>query len=256
MTVPIFVIRFSPWAAALAGFFLLEVQWRWPHAYPWPFFGTLLAFLISAVAIAWRRIPWSELLHNLCPTVLALVVLGLAALHLETTLERQVLTACFLFIPVLALELLFLLAFDPRRYPVNGFSRFNMALVPLCMAAAAFGLAGLIIFVQVPSWTAVASLTVLAALLLFITSHPTASPAQRRRWTLLGGAAGLHAGICVALLPVGLGVLAALAALMVGSVLRIRRYAYQPIPPRGLALGEGLGAGVAFLLLLLTARWG
>lgn len=255
MTVPIFVIRFSPWAAALAGFFFLEGQWQWPHAYPWPLLAALLSVLVSAVVIAWKRVPWFELINNLCPTVLLLVALGLAALHLETPLERQVLTGLFLLVPLMALEILFLLAFDPRRYPVNGFSRFNVALVPLCVAAAAFGLAGLAIFVQVPAWSVVIALTLLSALLLFVTSHPTASPAQRRRWTLLGGLAGLHAGMCVALLPVGLGVLAALAALMVGFVLRIRRYAYQPVPPRALALGEGLGAGAAFLILLLTARW-
>jgi hypothetical protein len=255
MKVPIFVIRFSPWAAALAGFFLLEAQWRWPHAYPWPLLAALAAVLVSAAAIAWKRVSWLELANSLCPTVLMLVGMGLTALHLETLLERQVLTGIFIVIPLLALELLFLLAFDPRRYPVNGFSRFNVALVPLCIAAAAFGLAGLVIFVQVPAWTVVIALALLSALLLFVTSHPTASPAQRRRWTLLGGLAGLHAGICVALLPVGLGVLAALAALMVGFVLRIRRYAYQPIPPRSLALGEGLSAGAAFLILLLTARW-
>ena len=60
MTVPIFAIRFSPWAAALAGFFLLEGQWEWPHAYPWPLLVALVAVLISAVMIAWKRVPWLE----------------------------------------------------------------------------------------------------------------------------------------------------------------------------------------------------
>lgn len=255
MKLPIFVIRLSPWAATLTAFFLLEAQWQWPRLYPWPLVGAILGFLLSAALIVWRRVSWHETVMSLLPTTLTLAALTLSALHLETLLERQVFIALFMLVPLLALELLFLLAFDPTRYPVNAFSRFNVALVPLCIAGTAFGLSGLLIFIQLPSWIAIAVLTALAALLLYVTSHPTASMVQRRRWAFLGAAAGLHAGICVALLPVGLPVLAALSALFVGAVLRIRRYAYQPVPPRALALVEGIGTSAAFLILLLTARW-
>jgi hypothetical protein len=72
---------------------------------------------------------------------------------------------------------------------------------------------------------------------------------------LLGGFVGLHAGIFNLLLPLAMTVHGALAALIFSVPLRMRRYAYDPVPSNTIAISEGVLAALCFGVLLFTARW-
>ena len=116
-------------------------------------------------------------------------------------------------------------------------------------------LAGVSIFLRAPWWLVPLALTTVSATLAFSTTHPTADPKHRRRWTLLGACAGLHAAALALFLPVGLLVHGAIAALMVAFPLRLRRYAFAPHPSRAHAWSESVIASVLLLGLLVSARW-
>ncbi len=253
---PYLFLRLLPWLVGAAGFAAAEWTWRHPSDYPWALAAVLVAYVASGIVLGWRRLGAHDLTMKMLTPAVAFVALALASLLAEQPTERIALTILLAVVPGYALELLFLLAHQPSRYPVNGLSRLNLALVPLAAFCFAVGLVGMQIFVQLPKWITLAAFTGVGALLSFLTEHPGVERAIRVRWTAFGALLGLHVGALAVVLPVGLEVIGALAAIAFAWPLRARRYGYEPKPPRSLAAAESAGAMVLFLTILLVSRWG
>lgn len=252
---PYLLLRVLPWLVGVAGFLAAEWTWRHPSDYPWALVAVLVAYLASSVVLGWKRLGPKDLVTKMLTPAIAFVTLSLAALLAERMEERLALTALLTLVPAYALDLLFLLTHQPSRYPVNGLSRFNLALVPLSAFCAAVGLVGMQIFVQLPKWIIILSFTILGATLARLTEHPNVGRVVVGRWTIFGAILGLHVGILSVVLPVGLEVIGALAAIAFAWPLRARRYGYEPKPPRSLAIAETTGATVLYLAILLVSRW-
>ncbi len=252
---PYLFLRTLSWLVGVAAFLAAEWTWRHPSDYPWALVIVLAAYLVASVVIGWKRLGPKDLATKMLMPAVAFITLCLASLLAERSEERIGLTILLTVVPAYALDLLFLLTHQPSRYPVNGLSRFNLALVPLAAFCAAVGLVGMQIFVQLPKWITILSFTALGATFARLTEHPSVAPAVVRRWTLFGALLGLHIGILSVVLPVGLEVIGALAALAFAWPLRARRYSYEPKPPRRLAIAETTGATVLYLAILLVSRW-
>ncbi len=249
------ITRFSPWLVGAAA--LLASQWTWshPHDYPWIFGAVLVGYVAACVALGWKRLGPKDLAAKMVMPGFAFASLVLASLMAERIEERILLTVMLTVIPLYALELLHLLAHQPSRYPVNGLSRLNLALVPLSAYCIAVGLVGMQIFIRWPDWATLLSFTALGAAVARVTEHPTVGRAASLRWIAFGAVIGLHVGLLAIVLPVGLEVIGSLAALAFAWPLRARRYSYEPKPPRRLAWIEGTGATVFFIAILLVSRW-
>lgn len=249
------VIRFSPWLVGVAA--LLAAQWTWTHPrdYPWALASVLLAYFAASLALGWKKLGPKDLAAKMMMPGFAFASLVLASLMAERMEERLLLTILMTAVPLYSLELLYLLAHQPSRYPVNGLSRLNLALVPLSAYCLAVGLVGMQIFIRTPDWATVAAFTLIGAAVARITEHPTVGRAASVRWIAFGGLLGLHVGLLAVTLPVGLEVIGSLAALAFAFPLRARRYSYEPKPPRRLAMVEGAGATVLFVAILLVSRW-
>lgn len=252
---PYLLLRILPWLVGGASFFAAEWTWRNPQDYPLVLGIALVIYFAASVLIGWKRLELKDLAAKMLLPAIAFVGLALASLMAEQPIERNVLTALFAIIPAYGLELLYLLTHQPSRYPVNGLSRFNLALVPLSAFSFSVGLIGMQIFIHLPKWVILFSFTALYALLAFLTDHPNAERASKMRWTVFGALLGLQIGILSVILPVGLEAIGGIAALAVAWPLRARRYTYEPKPPRSLAVAESIGALVLFFAILLVSRW-
>ncbi len=248
-------LRLLPWLVGALGLAASEWVWRHPEDYPWPLAATILAFLAASAVLAWKQLSLREWLNKMLPTAIAAASAALVFLMIEQTWERVILTIAFAGLPLFALELLFLLAYQPTRYPVNGLSRLNLALVPVTVFSLALGLVGMQVFIRSPDWLTVLVFAATGACLALLTAHPSDSRLQHARWGLFGALIGLHAGILCIILPLALPVIGCLAALTFAWPLRARRYGHEPKPPARLAWTEGLAALVLFLTLVLTSRW-
>ncbi|MDO8617947.1 MAG: hypothetical protein Q7N87_03630 [Candidatus Uhrbacteria bacterium] len=243
--------------AITAFFSFLAALWQWVHPlnYPWPlvWFGVWVVF--ASFILVWRHLSWRDALDKLIPFFITLLSLGLGFLVVGSFFGRLVLTALFIGIPYFILELLFLLIHAPARYPVNGLSRFNIALVPVATLFFAASLNGLNVGLRLPWWIITGAFCIFGAALFFFTAHPTASRVHRLRWSALGGLVGAHIGILEWVLPLSMFAQGALAAFLLFVPLRFRRYLYQPQPARRVAWSESVLASVCFLVILISARW-
>ncbi|MEI7511956.1 MAG: hypothetical protein WCK01_00650 [Candidatus Uhrbacteria bacterium] len=255
------LLRCLPWLVGALGFFAFEWTWKDAGIYPYSLFVPWIALIIAALLIGWRKVSFNELIEKMAVPTIAFATLALVCLFAEQPIERGFLTALGAGIPLLSLELLFLYAYQPTRYPVNAISRLNLALVPLTAFFLAVGLMGLQIFLTDPAWEHVAdpvtlgAFMLLGAVLTLITGHPTSDRAHRVRWTAFGALLGLHIGLLCIILPVSLSVIGCIAALGFAAPLRARRYGYDPKPPIQLAWVEGISAFVLFMTILLVSRW-
>ena len=243
-----------PWLSGGANFLAVGWQYQAPLYYPWPLVAGLGLHLLVVVLYG-RRLTRKETAEKMLPSVLALAALATTVLLAEGFYVRFLLALLAGTISLLTLKLFFLFCFDRPRYPVNSLSHVNLALVPLTAFFLAWGLSGLAIFIRLPWWAVLLIYVPVPAGLYGVTAHPTASKADAWRWAGLGAYVGLMTVVLLELLPVGMLVQGALAAVLTAVPLRIRRYAYQPRPPRKLAYLETILAVVAFLALLLLARW-
>jgi hypothetical protein len=255
------ILRCLPWLVGALGFVALEWTWRDANVYPWPLVAPWVALVLSALLIGWRKVSIGELVEKMTMPAIAYAALGLACLLVEQPFEQILFTALGVGIPLLSLELLFLYAYQPTRYPVNAISRLNLALVPLTAYFLAIGLIGLQIFLTDPAWEQIADpitfgiFAALGAILALITCHPTSDRWHRTRWAIFGALLGLQIGILCAIMPVALPVIGCVAALGLAAPLRARRYGHDPKPPTKLAWAEGTMAFVFFITLLLVSRW-
>jgi hypothetical protein len=249
------LVRGLPWLIGISAFLACQWQWRHPSVYPYPLLASLVAFCAASGLIAYRRLSLDELLSKMAPAVIALSSMGFAFLLVEAPESRLALSILFAGASIVSLEMLWLLVFDPARYPVHGLSRLNVAYMPLSIFFTNLGLAGLGYFLRTPEWIAPAVLATLGAASFWLTSPNAHGKGQRLRWTILGAAVGLQAGILTIILPVSIVVQGCLAAMLIAIPLRIRRYGSDPVPRRAVAVSEGVSVGVIFITVLLMSRW-
>ncbi len=251
---PLF-LRVLPWLLGAAVFLVAEGQWRYQELYPWMLFFVPLLWVIGVFLISWQRIRFFALVEKMVPSFFLFAACIVGALMLESTYMALALSITCGLVCFLSLELLFALVRDPVRYPVNGLSRFNLALIPMIGFLAAASLNGLLVFVRLNSWIPFVVLSLVCGILYVVTVHSSAGRSERMRWFVIGMLVGLHTATLVALLPIPLFVHGALTALIWSFPLRVRRYAYQPLPPRSIAWSEAVLLLIGFGALLFTAKW-
>lgn len=252
---PFALVRALPWLTAVLGFFLAQEQWRDSTSYPWPLVSLFALFLVSAISLRWRREGILDAVKNILPTCLVLFACGLAFLMVEEPIGRWILSFAVAIIPCITLELLYVSAHEPARYPVNGLSRWNLVLVPITACCIALSLNGFFVFLRQPLYIAPISFALIGSLLFGLTSHPSADTSHRRRWVGIGALVGLHVGVLTVLLPIATAVHGALAAIVFSIPLRIRRYAYAPVPAKSIAVSEGVLVVACLFVLLFVSRW-
>lgn len=250
-----FLLRPLPWLVGGLSLLLSWLQWEFPFAYPWPLVVLLVAYLAAGILYAYDHLKFWDAAARILPAGLFLVSAAVAFLIIEQPLVRAVLCLVVAFIPFFSLDLLYLALYDPAKYPVNGLSRFNLALAPSSIFLLTIGLGGLQVFLKVQPWIVLLVLPIYAGIFFLITSHPTADQAHRSRWTGVGALVGFKAAALSLALPVALPVQGALAALLVALPLRVRRYGYAPEPTRRQAILETCLHLSCFVLLLLVSRW-
>ncbi|MCE9586598.1 hypothetical protein K8R04_04795 [Candidatus Uhrbacteria bacterium] len=249
------LVRGLPLFIGLIAFAVCQWQWRDASIYPWPLVAVVIGYGAAAGLIAHRRLSLEELVSKMAPGVVVLFSMGFAFLMVETPESRLAVSILFSGSAAVSLEMLWMLVFDPARYPVHGLSRLNIAFMPLAAFFTCLGLTGLGYFIRTPEWITPAAMSALGALAFFLTSHHSHNDAHRNRWTILGAAIGLQAGILAIILPVSIVVQGAFAAFLFAIPLRIRRYSTGTTRRYVAAWGEGIGVTVLFLTVLLVSRW-
>lgn len=251
----ILLYRLFPLLGALlvSGFFWMQLQW--PTSFPIFAIGGILIAPVLSTLLAVKRIRWGDVTEKMTPTYLLHAALAFGLLLAEGTVPRTAILALSGLSTFLSLELVFLLAFHPSAYPVNGISRINIAYVPIAMWYALSTLAGLRIFLHISwEWTLVP--TMLLGLALFrTTGHPGASRTQNNIWSLIGALAGLEIGWVSLHLPLSMGMQGLVATLLLTALLRVRRYLYDPKPSRRSAIVESVGLAAVMLACVGTANW-
>ncbi len=248
-------LRFLPTLTAVMVVGVALLQWRYPFTYPWPWVVLCVWYVGAAVMLAWRHLSWREGWQQMIPSIVMVGAGMLGSLMATTLLAKLLLAVTVAGLAFFFLELLFLSVYAPSRYPVNGLSRLNIALIPLALFCIAATMSGLSVFIQFSRWILLGGTVLTTMILFYVTSHPSAHRAHRLRWGALGGAVGLHIGVLSFLLPVSMAVQGALSALLVVLPLRLRRYAYQPRPTMRVTWVES-GVGLScFLIVLVIARW-
>ncbi|MEO5927246.1 MAG: hypothetical protein ABIO72_00925 [Patescibacteria group bacterium] len=251
----ILLYRFLPLLVAVLEGVLFWSQMNNPLTYPWIVVFGIIALPAATVAIAWKRLPLSDAFERILPSFILLLALAFALLLVEGPLAVWAVIIIASVSVFISLELLFLLVYDPPRYPVNGISRANIAYVPIAVWYAASTSVGLLVFLHTPPIWHVALMTVLGAVLFRTTGHSGASLHEKAVWSLLGALVGVHIGLLGIMLPISMPMHGLIAAFLVSVTLRARRYLYAPHPSPRQAWIEGVAAVLLFVTSLSTAKW-
>ena len=194
-------------------------------------------------------------IRSTVPMIITIVAGGYGMLLTEGALSLWIIPIAIGVFSYLFLELLFLSLYFSARYPVNGISHVNLATVPLIFWLVSFTSVGLTVFINGSRLIPIAALGAVSLILFYTISHPEASPADRRRWALLGMWIGIHIGIMGVVLPLTLPVHACLAAICGAFALRVRRYTSLPMIPVKIRVTEMIGFSIFFVAILATASW-
>ncbi len=251
----VLVLRALPFLVGLLEAGLFWSQHNYPMTYPWLVGVAALILPCAAYAISWKRLELRDMMEKMAPSFLVLLSFGFGLLLIEEVWSLWVVIIGAGLCSFLALELLFLLCYEPASYPVNALSRLNIAFVPLTIWYAVATSYGLMVFIHANHVWHVALCAVLGVLLFRTTGHPGATDEQNRMWTVLGGVIGAQVGLVGLVLPVTMPVQGLVALLILTSALRVRRYLYAPKPTVRLAWVEGCAAGVCLIASLATAKW-
>lgn len=265
---PILLLRLLPLINGVLGFIMAREQWKWTDVYPWPLVAHITAFAFSMGLIGWKRISPKDFVEKMSLPLLAMIATGTAFLVFEEEWVHGLLTGAMAFISFFSLELFFVSQYHSMKYPLNGLSRWNMALIPCIGFLGGAVLQGIQTFllwpmvssggedaVLWPLWIEPVILAVVGAVAYIVTSHPTATRPLRIKWMMLGALIGLQIGILGLMMPVPTSTFGALVAICLAIPLRIRRYAYAPVPPRSLAWAEGLSMLGCLIAILMGSRW-
>jgi hypothetical protein len=249
------VIRLLP--AFLGAFTALAFAYQARDAahYPWIAVAALAAFGVGGFLIAWSRHRHVGDARPLIPGLIAIASAAFGLILAEGALAAWIIPVIAGGTALLVSELLFLSLYAPARYPVNGLSHVNLVLVPIALWFAAYASLGLTVFVDAARVIPIAVIGAVSLALFSATSHAEASPATRRRWTLIGGWIGIQTGILIAALPLDLIASSTFVALTLAYVLRTRRYGIPPAIPTRQIVAEALAFSVLLIVILATARW-
>ncbi|MEN9558652.1 MAG: hypothetical protein RL141_1021 [Candidatus Parcubacteria bacterium] len=223
--------------------------------YPWVAAMAPITFAAAAVFIGWKRISLSELAVRVAPSVLALASAAYGLLLAEGIFASVLIPLFGGVISFVALTLLFFVIFLPSRYPVNGLSYFNLALVPVVLWLVQYASVGLTMFVHASRWIPLSVLAGTGAMLFWSTAHVESEHAHRRRWSMLGAWIGVQLGLLGLLLPVEIILHGGYAALLGAFALRARRYGIAPRVSRPIVWAEAVGGVLLLAVMLATARW-
>lgn len=253
----ILLLRLAPMLAGFAIYGLFEWQWTHPLFFPWPLLGAMTVYLLIAGRMAFGLKDRWGMVWKMIPGLLLLGSAMVCALLFEEAFLQHGLSFFVAIAAYLSLELSFLVAYDPSRYPVHGLTYLDVGVIPLTNALLVWGMVGVRTFQKfmLPFWIPVVVLSFVNMIGFIATSHPDASRAQRRAWAFFGAAIGAALGGLVLFLPLTMPAQALLAALLVAAPLRLRRYAFSPHPPRAMAWFEGVAFFVLFFGLLLLSPW-
>lgn len=251
----IILLRFLPFLTALVEAAVFAAQLRAPLRYPWIVGIGVLALPFASLAISWGRVRFLDMIEKMTPSFVLVASLAFALLLAETRASQIWIVVLAASATLASLELLFLLAFNPSRYPVHGLSRVNIAYVPIAIWYAASTSSGMLIFLHMDRMWHIILLIALGAALFRTTGHPQASRRENAVWMLVGAIVGGNVGLLGTLLPVSMSTQGVIAAVILCAVLRARRYKYDPRPPARQARMEGVLALIAFAALLVTAKW-
>ena len=251
----IIFLRLLPVLVALLQAAVFYGQLTQPLKYPWIVLLGVLALPLAAFAISWRRLAARDMISKMLPAFILLVVLAFSLLLVEGRLAAWLIILIATAASFISLELLFLLIYNPSRYPVNGISRVHIAYVPIAVWYAAATSSGLLVFLHTERQWHVVSMVVLGAILFRTTGHAAASQHEKGIWTMMGAIVGAHVGLLGLLLPMSMPVQGVVAALILSSALRVRRYIYEPRPSPRQAWVEAVGVFVAFVAVLSSAKW-
>ena len=247
--------RFLPFLVPILVGWAFLFQSTHASLYPWIALLPVLVVLGASCLIAWGHVAWRDVLEKMSPLWLFLACVGFAQLLLESSFAQIAVAIVAAIATLIGLELLFLLAFDPIAYPINGLAYLNIALVP-AIAYFAFSTAwGVWVFVHTPIVWNILLGAFLGLILFRTTGHPGATREQNNRWMIVGLLAGAEIGWLITLMPVSMPVEGTLAAIGISGILRMRRYLYEPQPPRTLARIELIGVFTCLLLICMTAKW-
>lgn len=230
-------------------------QARSAGLYPWLVIAAVGLFVLTVWSLSWKRVPFFSVVARMGVSVLFLLSAGYALLLAEGVFAQWVIPAIAGGVTFVGLELLFLNAFLPARYPVNGLSHFNFALVPMALWCVQYASVGLMMFIHAPRWLPSVALGVVTAALFWATAHAEASANQRMRWTVLGAVVGVHLGILGAVLPLEISLHGVIAAGFGAAALRARRYGISPRLPRRLMWVEAASVVCLLFAVLVTGRW-
>lgn len=251
----LFLRRFLPVVVGLLAFGAYGWQAQSPRSYPWLAVAAVALFTGAALSMAWKRVPLPLFLARMGVSFLLLLSLGYALLLAEGVWAQWGIPVLAGVASFAALELLFLHVFLPQRYPVNGLSHLNLALVPLVLWCVQSGNVGLAMFIHAPQWIGLCLIGFVCGVLFWATAHAESRTAHQRRWTFLGALIGVHLGLLGALLPLPIPAHGAYAAVLGAVGLRARRYGIAPRVPRRMVLVELAVALVLMVTLFSTGQW-
>jgi hypothetical protein len=249
------LFRLLPWIVALLEGAVFWMQLRHPLLYPWIVLIGVVAMPLATVVIAWRRFPLRDAFERMLPSFVLMASLAFALLLSEGAIAIWCVIALAMASAFISLEMLFLMVYDPPRYPVNGLSRANIAYVPVAVWYAASTSNGLLVFLHAKPLWHIALMTVMGTILFRTTGHTDATGEEKAVWMLLGAVIGAQVGLLGVMLPVAMPVHGLIAALILSSTLRVRRYLYHPKPSSRQAWIEGALAAALFVATLATAKW-
>lgn len=251
----ILLLRLLPLGVAALQIAAFGWQLQQPSSYPWVVLLGVLALPAAAFVICWKRVRLADAVSRMAPSFILLGSLAFALLLVESRWAVWIAIALAVGTCLISLELLFLLAYDPARYPVNGLSRVNIAYVPIAVWYAAATSSGLIVFLHAERSWHVIFMTLLGAVLFHTTDHQDSTLHGRAVWTSLGALVGAHVGLLGILLPLNMPTQGIIASVLLSAALRVRRYLYDPKPSMRQAWFEVVGVFAAFVMALTSAKW-
>ncbi|MFA5129934.1 MAG: hypothetical protein WC477_03360 [Patescibacteria group bacterium] len=250
-----FFFQFLPLLCAIANAGLFFFQVQSPNSYPWMIvFPPILTFG-AMILMVWRKRRNISEWRAMIPLIFTLSASGYALLLSEGIVSHWIIPIFVGCATWYLLHLMFVSIFLPARYPVNGISHANLALVPVALWFTAYTSYGLMVFINVSRLIPPGVMTLSCFLLFYGTSYASGATASRWRWTLIGTWIGLQIGILINAMPSSMETIGALAALCGGYALRVRRYGIFPLIPKRMMLIEALSAGGLLVLILALAAW-
>jgi hypothetical protein len=250
-----FLLRILPLGAGVLNGFLFFLQTQKPGLFPWICFPAFFVYLCSVVLINRHHWKGADHIRALIPAGVVILFSGYGLLLVEGNFSTWVIPLFVGLVTYAILELQFLHAYVPARYPANSLSHLNLFLVPCAYWMAAYTSVGLMVFINITRLIAPVIMGSLGLVMFYATSHAEAPSNIRWRWAWIGMWVGVQLGILQAILPLTLHVHAAISAICGGYVLRTRRYGIQPPVPTKTIIVESVAVLCLLVAIVITARW-